>query len=291
MLQALGLTAAEEAVYHALLSQPHMSLGDLRDSGVLGRQQPEPVLASLEEKGLITRLPGSPRRFAASSPEYALEMLILGREEELRRARKLADQLTQRFLNSRRGDDPADLVEVVSGAEAVSYRWVQMLHSARREILGIDKLLCTGPARRLERELGTRGVEHRCIYDRSVFDQPDRARVLLDAVANGEQARVMPSVPMRLFVVDGQQALLVLERDAESIRSALVIHPSSLLDALHRLFESLWQRAVPISHPGGGAGRPQTAAGPDSCSTWYWSNSTCVPPNETPSRHATRSGG
>lgn len=261
MLQALGLTAVEEAVYHALLSQPHMSLAELRDSGVVGKQPAEPVLSSLEEKGLVTRLPGTPRRFAASSPEYALEMLILAREEELRRARKLADQLTQRFLNSRREDDPADLIEVVAGAEAVTHRWVQMLHSARRDICGVDRPPASGPARKLERDLVGRGVNSRCVYDRSVFDQPDQARLLLDAVAGGEQARVMSGVPMKLFIIDGQQALLALEKDGDVVRSAVVIHPSSLLEALRRLFESLWQRAVPITQPGV---RTEGANGPES---------------------------
>jgi DNA-binding NarL/FixJ family response regulator len=249
MLQALGLTAAEEAVYQALLTRPHMSLGELRDSEVLAGQPPEPVLASLEEKGLVSRLPGAPRRFAAASPEYALEMLILAREEELRRVRLLADQLTQRFKNSRREDDPAELVEVVSGADAVLHRWIQMLHSARLEICGVDKPPGSETSHTLERDLAAHGVAFRCIYDRSAFDHPERARLLLDSLAGGEHARVMSGVPIKLFIVDGQHALMALERGSDAIHSAVVIHPSSLLDALTQLFEGLWQRAVPISQP------------------------------------------
>jgi sugar-specific transcriptional regulator TrmB len=258
MLQALGLTAAEEAVYQALLGQPHMSLDELGDSGVLGAQAAEPVLASLEEKGLVSRLPGVPRRFSVTSPEYALEMLILSREEELRRARKLADQLTQRFRDSRRDDDPAELVEVVSGADAVSRRWAQLLHAARKEVCGLDRPPCSENSRQLERALAARGVSVRFIYDRAVFDLPDLARELLDGVAAGEQARVMSGVPMKLYLVDGRYGMLALEKGSGSVTSALVIHPSSLLDALARLFDSLWQRAVPISQP---SGRPEHAAG------------------------------
>ncbi len=262
MLQALGLTAAEEAVYHALLARPQMSLDELRESGLLGHQSPDLVLSSLEEKGLISRLPGTPRRFAACSPEFALEILILAREDELRRTRNLADQLARRFHNSRRDDDPAELVEVISGTDAVLHRWIQMLHSARHDVCGMDRPPCSETSHRLERELTARGVTYRCIYDRSMFDQPDRARMLLDGVAGGEQARVMTGVPMRLFVVDGRHALLALEKGGEAIHSAVVIHPSSLLDALTRLFDTLWQRAVPISQP---AGRAQPAGtDPDS---------------------------
>jgi sugar-specific transcriptional regulator TrmB/DNA-binding NarL/FixJ family response regulator len=247
MLQALGLTAAEEAVYQTLLAQPHMSLGELRDSGILGRQPPDPVLSSLEEKGLISRLPGTPRRFAASPPEYALEMLILSREEELRRARVVAEQIAQRFRESRRGDDPAELVEVVAGTEAVLARWTQLLQSAQEEIRSVDKPPQSDASRMLERELMTKGLGSRCIYDRSVFEEPERARRLLESVAAGEQARVMSGVPMKLFIVDGRLALLALQRGGGLIESAMVIHPSSLLDALVQLFESLWQRSVPVS--------------------------------------------
>jgi DNA-binding CsgD family transcriptional regulator/DNA-binding MarR family transcriptional regulator len=251
MLQALGLSAAEEAVYQALLAQPHMSLGELRDSGVVGRQPPEPILSSLEEKGLVSRLPGTPRRFTASSPEYALEILILAREEELRQARSLADQLAQRFRNSRRDDDPAELVEVVSGADAVLHRWIQMLHSARRDVCGLDRPPYSETTRKLERQLVARGVSYRCIYGRHVFDEPARARALLESVAGGEQARVMSGTPMKLFIVDGRHAMIALEKGTETIQSAVVIHPSSLLDALGRLFDGLWQRAVPVTQPTG----------------------------------------
>jgi Bacterial regulatory proteins, luxR family len=120
----------------------------------------------------------------------------------------------------------------------------------------MDRPPSSETSRRLERELAARGVTYRRIYDRSMFDEADQARMLLDGVSGGEHARVMTSVPMKLFVVDGRHALVALEKGSEAINSAVVIHPSSLLEALTRLFDSLWQRAVPISQP---AGRAQPA--------------------------------
>jgi DNA-binding CsgD family transcriptional regulator len=69
-------------------------------------------------------------------------------------------------------------------------------------------------------------------------------------IAAGQQARVLPTtLPMSLYIVDGRHAFLPLQRESASVESAIVVHSSALLDALTKLFEGLWQRALPLELP------------------------------------------
>ncbi len=62
----------------------------------------------------------------------------------------------------------------------------------------------------------------------------------------GEEARTSPMVPLKMAIADASIAILPLsfERSAEQ---ALVVHASTLVDALVSLFEVLWDLALPIT--------------------------------------------
>jgi DNA-binding NarL/FixJ family response regulator len=80
------------------------------------------------------------------------------------------------------------------------------------------------------------------------------------AIADGEHAR-LGQVPVKLAVADARTAMLPLVSDQDrAVESALVVHPSALLDALVGLFETLWKAAVPLRLSTGGLepeARPQ----------------------------------
>jgi DNA-binding CsgD family transcriptional regulator len=62
----------------------------------------------------------------------------------------------------------------------------------------------------------------------------------------GEQARSLPSLPMKLAVSDESAAVLSLAPTSGSDGPALVLHPSGLLTALIGTFDLLWRIAVPV---------------------------------------------
>jgi DNA-binding NarL/FixJ family response regulator len=52
---------------------------------------------------------------------------------------------------------------------------------------------------------------------------------------------------MKLAIVDDRMAIIPLLRSGDdAVTASYVIHPSPLLDALAALFESVWERAVPV---------------------------------------------
>lgn len=76
-------------------------------------------------------------------------------------------------------------------------------------------------------------------------------------MSRGEQARISLRVPMKLAIVDDRMAIIPLLRSGDdAVTASYVIHPSPLLDALSALFESVWERSVPVRQALRGALEP-----------------------------------
>ena len=137
MLDGLGLSAAEETVYAALVDVASASVPQLRD------RCPEVAVVSaltgLERHGLVSRLPGRPVRYVASPPDVALETLVRGRERELAQARTAIDGLAARYRASRPVVAPQEVVEVVTEREQTLQRWEMLQRSARYQVRSFDR--------------------------------------------------------------------------------------------------------------------------------------------------------
>lgn len=239
VLEIIGLSYAEQALYEALVERSPAALAELGHVAS--------TAARLEQLGLITRLPEDPPRYVAVSPEMGLDALIRARTRELAAARHRAAQLAARFHRSVPDGDSADLVEVVIGKDAVG-RWFRRLQeSARRRISVFDAPPYATPmgGNAVEFELLERGVEYRALYDRRAMEVPGTLSLITRYVAAGEQARV-GDVPVKLALNDLPMAIMPLRHDQHVVESALVVHDSTLLDALSALFEMYWERAVPL---------------------------------------------
>jgi DNA-binding CsgD family transcriptional regulator len=97
-----------------------------------------------------------------------------------------------------------------------------------------------------------RGVRFRAIYASEVLDHPALVARLSAMAERGEQARVLPQVPLKLLIVDGKTAILPLagENPPDSRPSgqarAVVVTDSVLTNALQVLFDQLWAQATPL---------------------------------------------
>src|SRR6266540_3491792 len=97
MFAVLGLDQAGESIYAALVDHSPATVADLRPMVGLDSSTLVEMLEALEAKGLVTRRAGAPARYSAVDPEIALDVLILDREEQLKRARLAAQRFAARF--------------------------------------------------------------------------------------------------------------------------------------------------------------------------------------------------
>lgn len=253
--EGVGLTGPEQVAYAALVDMSPATVADLQHATAGDDiHQLALILDGLEALGLITRVPGTPPRYTAVDPEIALELLIIGREEQLHRARLATQRLATRFRDRVSRRDPAELIEIVTGTDAAARRIQQIQRGARKEFRFIDKppyLLPAGVLSDTEAEQLDRNVRYRGIYDPAGLPTHDLAGDMEQTLSRGEDARVLAHAPIKLLLIDDRYACLPLQADPEELISIVIVHPSGLLEALSALFEALWLRAMPFPPYGG----------------------------------------
>jgi DNA-binding transcriptional ArsR family regulator len=250
-LAALGIGADEEQVYRALLRSPGRTVSELTEALDLGPVRLRWILDSLERAGLVSRTSGASSRYLPAAPDVGLEALILDRVAELERVRGLADTWMTEYREGR-WTGPTELIELVTGSEAVLHRFDQLQRSAAEEIQVLDTPPYAGPAgpspNDVEFEVLRRGVTCKAIYDRAALERsPNAVNAILRYVAAGEQARVTSRLPLKLATFDRKLAFVPQSVRQQDVASAIVVHPCSLLDVLLYVFDQLWTQATPLS--------------------------------------------
>jgi DNA-binding CsgD family transcriptional regulator len=219
VLEALGVCSEDEQLYRALLARPESTATDLADQVTWPATRVGRHLRSLLSLGLASRTPGRPARYVPAVPDAAVELLALRKQAAIVEARVGASVLAAEFRQP-------DAFTVLRGTEASSQRLCQAQQCAQEEVLTLD-LVPLEPGR----------VPCRTIYDMATLSVPDD---LLAARFAG--SRMLRDVPLKLLAVDRRMALLPTAPDV-----VVEVGPSSLLDALLRLFDLLWQQATPLT--------------------------------------------
>ena len=97
-------------------------------------------------------------------------------------------------------------------------------------------------------------VRCRSIYAAAAMDDPAARQIIQACAEAGEQARLLPSVPMKMKLADTTTAMLPLTPNGTA--AALVIRAPVIITALREYFELLWDRATPLKPDGRPQGRP-----------------------------------
>jgi DNA-binding CsgD family transcriptional regulator len=265
VLGSLGVGAAAEHVYRALLTNPGSSAAELQEATALGASRLRSALAELERSAMITRRGGTPARFQPAPPDIVVEALISAREDELNQARLYARELATLPRTAPEQLHVTELVEILSSREAVAERWVQ-LQRATRETLEVFvrppiAQSAVDEHELLQASLLKRGVVVRSIYDGEGILYPGTLEHIRRAAIAGDQARVVSQLPLKLALFDRRVALVPLAQlDPQSmIDSGLVVHRSALLAALIALFNIYWQRGTAVSPEREASARQDTA--------------------------------
>lgn len=262
----LGLSEEEERAYHALTRARSVTPGQLRDELGVTADDITCVISGLENKGLVSWTTGSPRRVLAAPPNAAVDVLALQIERELQRARVEAARLSVEWSQAARVREADELVEIITGTDAMLRRFESMINSAKSEILGFAAAPMLAPDEvntGINIEALNRNVRLRTIYERAVLDLPGFGDVVAQCEAAGEEIRIIDRVPNKMVLVDGDIALLPVNVDLPDAQpSSAVIH-APLTRPLTALFEELWRRAMPATLIAAQPREPEAPSGLD----------------------------
>ncbi|GAA3078814.1 DNA-binding CsgD family transcriptional regulator [Kribbella aluminosa] len=245
------LDAHEEHTYRLLVGLSAARAAELAEVAELPPQETDEVLQRLQAKGLVSVQPADEPVFRPLPPDVAFGTTLLRRQESLEAARKTVAALSEEFRAGAGRRDAHHLVEVIIGATTLRERLRDLQNSAREEILWFcraNPLAMQGADNTEEYGALSRGVRYRAIYERALIETPGELDSIAEGVSWGEEARVVPTLPVRIAIVDRRTAICPLVRDDESIGepSAAIISRGQLLDALLALFESYWELATPV---------------------------------------------
>ncbi|MFD7383054.1 hypothetical protein G3I43_36470 [Streptomyces anulatus] len=254
----LGLTPEEADAYRLLVSVASATPTGLAELIGCDIRQAVGTLGRLESRKLVARSLGDTTRFVAVPPVAAVQALLTRRQNELDRAKVELDSLDEIYRAATLGRGAAEVVDVIHGAEAIRERVGHIQLGARKEVMNLVKAPFFSSGNLTDDAVIDRGVRYRVIVERPMPDGGSPSfDEIIQARAAGEVVRIAASVPLKLFIVDHELAVVPLLGSVNAARAgALIVHECSLLDALIALFESEWEQAMPFATS---AGDPQSA--------------------------------
>jgi DNA-binding CsgD family transcriptional regulator len=219
------------------------------------------LVAELTHWGMAQVQPHSPAEPAwlrPAPPDLALQGVLAGHQSKLAErqellldgSRRLAGAQA-RFGTAQNGRLPEHLVSVVTDRAEISELSAALMNTARQDWMTLEDLRTEMPltgdfARPPLPAFGGR-VRCRSVYAAAAMEDPVARRIIQGCAEAGEQARLLPRIPMKLKLADQATALLPLTPTGTA--GALVIRAPVILGALREYFELLWDRATPIGAP------------------------------------------
>ncbi|MFJ4794256.1 LuxR C-terminal-related transcriptional regulator [Kitasatospora purpeofusca] len=256
MLTALGLDAASEAVYRAMLAHSGEGVAGVAARLSLSEGEVRAALDHLSELALLRPSAERPGSLRAVSPDVGMEILMARQQAELAAAqarieasRAAAAQLIADYADLRPEANTPDVEQLV-GLDRIRDRLARFSREARDEIMtfapeGGQKPEHIEAAKPLDRTLLERGVRMRTIYLDSVRNSPHTVEYVNWLAALGGRVSTVPELPTRMIIVDRSAAVIPVRSD-DTAAGAVVLTGQGMLTVLCALFESVWAGAQPL---------------------------------------------
>lgn len=250
-LVELGLTRYEAKGYLALLGRGEATPAEIARLAAIPRQRVYDVLTSLSERAMVAGVPGRALRYRAQPPDQVLDRLLAVRRRELERLASatagLSERLSTRFVDGQGHLQPLDYVEVLRDREHAVQRIDQLWAKAEQEVLTFVSPPYLAPPAPEDATVPT-VVSKRAVYEHSLLDDLELARLVQTYAQLGEEIRLVRALPMKLTVVDGHSVAFNMPDpvQGEDSMTTLVVHHEKLAATLKVAFEAVWAQAQPL---------------------------------------------
>lgn len=247
-LVELGLTLNEARAYSALLQLGTATAAEVARTGGVPRQKVYETLRVLEQRGFLRSAAAGVTAHTPVPATEALAAWLLQREHERRLEAEhdeaLAERLRRTLPRPRQAMSRLEELEAIVGRARTSEALERLVGSAERTLHMMQQppfLQARSRWNEAEAAAAGRGVEVKVLYTHDAAADEKRWRPLADA---GGHVRVTDTVPMKLLVRDGVEAMISL-RDPltgeQGLTSAVIRHPD-LVRPLQLLFDREWKR-------------------------------------------------
>lgn len=218
-LEAAGVSDAEESAYRILVTMGRASAHDFAVRAGLDSRDAEQTLTALTAKGLASHTDAVPRLYRATPPDVALMPRLKQQADALDHARATATGLLEIYRDTMRRSDADQLIEVITGADALRQHLRRIQADTRDEMLWFCKaqyVAMPSGSNSEEFDALARGVRYRVLYEKAFFDDEGAVDNVIEGVRAGEVARAVAHLPLRLAVSDRAIAICPSCREART---------------------------------------------------------------------------
>ena len=192
MLESLGIEPEVELVYRALVGSVDATAPGLAEALELPLPEVERALATLVDVGLALR--PDEASYAGAPPAVALGALITEHHQGLRLAEQALATLAEQHRSAVAGQSISDLIEVVTGVDAIRHRFQQVQQAADHEM----RTFITAPfvavrpgENAAEPAAVERGVRIRAVVERAALSEPGATAEAMESLRRGLELRVV----------------------------------------------------------------------------------------------------
>lgn len=259
MLEAFGVSSAAETLYLHLLRDPGHGMDELTHSLSWSRDEVRAALDELARLALLRASWENPLAMRPVAPDIGLESLLARKQADLVDQQHKIDQgraalalVVAEYAESRPMGNRG-VIEEIAGVEAVRARLELLTFRTRSEILALAPDGAQDPenleaAKPLDRQLLERGVTMRTVYLDSVRNDPPSVAYAYWLRTLGGEVRTVPTLPLRMIVIDRSTALIPISPGDSSAGAAVLTGPSAV-SAMCVLFDQIWRSAQPLGLP------------------------------------------
>ncbi|WP_208869492.1 helix-turn-helix transcriptional regulator [Micromonospora cremea] len=231
----------------------------------VSRAQAEQALRQLADSALVLQIDGTAPRWTAGPPRSSLSALLARRRAELAHVEGLVERLHEVY-EAVSGPRAAHLVEVLDREDEVPARYGQLLKGTSVEVLHLAKPPYVTATQASVGESGVApGVRMRSVYETEGFTDAVSLKTALRGTGQGGELRLASRLPVKL--VCSTKRRLCCRCAGTALRRVHWWCTRPLVLALVALFESVWERADPVSlasrHDGPAPKGSLTTVGPD----------------------------
>ncbi|MEF3404292.1 helix-turn-helix transcriptional regulator [Agromyces sp. CCNWLW203] len=203
------------------------------------------ALDELLSTGLVVAADGAVEIVPPTGPLLELASRHIDRAVAAHRA---IDDLMTVWRTARHGEVGVD---VLTGAAAI-HEYTSGIADSRREIVALSIGPRTGGT--LVQAPGLidaleRGVSVRAVYHSRLFENQAALSIISACVAAGEEARVLPTVPVNLLVTDDFAAMNISYDGDGPMHVACTRNPR-IVESWRTIFNSFWRQAMPFDPQG-----------------------------------------
>jgi DNA-binding CsgD family transcriptional regulator/sugar-specific transcriptional regulator TrmB len=251
MLDVLGLSARDEAVYRTMLERPNLDIAGLAAYLAIDIDDVRSALDALVDLALVRV---STDTICAVRPQAGLTALlaraeaeILARQHQIEATRAAVAAIATAYS----AHDEHDEVIRLDGLETVRERLAELAHAAQSECLSFTPSGAQHSATMAAEKPSNlvalqRGVTIRNLYLDSIRNDPATLAHARWMAEQGGQSRTVATLPMRMVIVDRKIALVPSDPH-QTDAGALELHSPGIITGLVNLFEQLWATATPLA--------------------------------------------